>query len=176
MRADKIVCLGDTIGYGPDPAPCLDLVENACAVRLMGNHEYAVLGKLSPRQINRTAKISLSWTHDRLADRAMPQIADLPLTASLDGMCFVHASPWEPDKWRYVLSPGEAEVAFKHFDQRVCFNGHSHIPMIFALADRQIRRQAGHDFHPNEETRYIVNVGSGRAAERQRPPRVLRHL
>lgn len=159
-KADRIICLGDTIGYGPDPEPCLDLVEKTCEVKLMGNHEYAVIGKLSPQQINRTAKISLSWTQDQLADTAMPRITDLPLAASMNDLYFVHASPWEPDKWRYVLSPGEADAAFKHFEQRVCFNGHSHLPMIFAFGDNQIRRQAGHDFQPNEETRYIVNVGS----------------
>ncbi len=159
-KADKIVCLGDTIGYGPDPLACLDIVERACDMRLMGNHEYAVLGRLPSSQINRTAKISLSWTHDQLAESALPRITSLPLVASLNGAYFVHASPWEPDKWRYVLTAGEAEVAFKHFEQRICFNGHSHLPMIFASADSQIRRQAGHDFVPNEATRYMVNVGS----------------
>lgn len=158
--ADKIVCLGDTIGYGADPLPCLELVEKRCETRLMGNHEYAVLGKLPSQQINKTAKIALAWTQHQFQDNAMSRIASLPMTAEQDDLFFVHASPWEPSRWRYVLSAGEAEAAFKCFDQRICFNGHSHLPMTFALCEEQIRVKAGHDFQPNEETRYIVNVGS----------------
>ena len=160
QQADKIVCLGDTIGYGADPIPCLEAVETRCETRLMGNHEYAVLGKLPSQQINRTAKIALNWTQNQLQDNVMSRIADLPMTAAMGDLFFVHASPWEPTRWRYVLSPGEAEAAFKNFDQRICFNGHSHLPMIFALADNQIRVKTGHGFQPNEDTRYIVNVGS----------------
>jgi diadenosine tetraphosphatase ApaH/serine/threonine PP2A family protein phosphatase len=160
QQAEKIVCLGDTIGYGADPIPCMDLVERHCDTRLMGNHEYAVLGKLPSLQINRTAKISLAWTQAQLQDSAFSRIANLPMTASIGDLFFVHASPWEPERWRYVLSAGEAEAAFRNFSQRICFNGHSHLPMIFASADNRIRVQAGHQFQPNEETRYIVNVGS----------------
>lgn len=160
QRADRIVCLGDMIGYGPDPLPCLDVIEKSCQVRLMGNHEYAVIGKLSSNQVNSTAKIALQWTHAQLADDAIPRISNLPFTATIDGLFLVHASPCEPEKWRYILSPGDAELAFKHFTQRICFNGHSHLPMIFALSDNQLRRQTGHDFCPGDVTRYIVNVGS----------------
>ena len=160
QQAEKVICLGDTIGYGADPIPCLELAEQRCDIRLMGNHEYAVLGKLPSQQINKTAKIALSWTQHQMEDNAMSRIAGLPMTASLNDLFFVHASPWEPDRWRYVLSVGEADAAFKSFDQRICFNGHSHLPMIFASSEDQIRVKAGHHFQPNEETRYIVNVGS----------------
>jgi len=160
QKVDKIYCLGDVIGYGSDPVACLDMVKQNCEVVLMGNHEYAVLGKLPSSQLNETAKVSIAWTQNQIDERLIPMISDLPTSASLGELHFVHASPYEPDHWHYILSPEHAELAFQHFTQRICFHGHSHLPTIFAGFGGQIRRQAGHDFQPNEETRYLVNVGS----------------
>lgn len=160
VKADTIYCLGDVVGYGSDPVPCLELVQRTCEVKLMGNHEYAVLGRLPFSHLNNTAKLSLSWTRSKVDERMVPLIADLPLSVEKEDLHFVHASPYEPDHWHYILSQSHAELAFKHFDRRICFAGHSHLPMIFSGFEGYVRRQAGHDFVPNEESRYIVNAGS----------------
>jgi predicted phosphodiesterase len=160
QKVDAIYCLGDVIGYGSDPIPCLDLVQSSCAVRLMGNHEFAVLGKLPMYQLNDTAKVSISWTQSQVPDRVIPRISDNPFETTIDDLQFVHASPYEPEKWHYVLSTADSELAFRHGHKRLCFNGHSHVPMIFATGEGVIRKQAGHDFQPFEDTRYLINVGS----------------
>lgn len=160
-QVDRIHCLGDVVGYGCDPGACLALVDKSCEIKLMGNHEYAVIGILPLEAMNSLARQSIQWTKGQLDDREVSQIADFDMMAEDAGCCLVHASPHKPDDWHYVLSESEATAAFKHFDQTLAFHGHTHLPMIFAQTPHgKIRTIVGHDFDPAEETRYLVNVGS----------------
>jgi diadenosine tetraphosphatase ApaH/serine/threonine PP2A family protein phosphatase len=91
----------------------------------------------------------------------LEMLSNLELEAVRTNCLLVHASPYEPDQWHYVLTLTEAGVAFEHLEQRICFNGHSHIPLIFSQSeDGAVHGKAGHDFDPLEENRYIINVGS----------------
>lgn len=160
-QVDQINCLGDVIGYGCDPLACLDLVDEHCAIKLMGNHEYAAIGVLPSNAMNLHARQSIHWTTSRLGDREIALITDFAMTA-VDADCLlVHATPYEPDEWHYVLSQQEAIEGFEHFDQKLAFHGHTHLPLIFAQnPDGTVRTVVGHDFDPDEESRYMVNVGS----------------
>ena len=160
-QIDKVHCLGDVIGYGCDPVACLELVDKHCDIKLMGNHEYAAIGVLPSEAMNLHARQSIGWTLGQLSDREISMIADFDMTAEEDGHCLVHASPFEPDEWHYVLDRQAALRAFGQFDHQVAFNGHTHLPMIFCLTPTgTIRSIVGHDFDPDEESRYLVNVRS----------------
>ncbi len=161
QQADEIHCLGDVIGYGCDPVACLKLVGELCEVKLLGNHEYAVLGLLSDENMNQLARESMHWTIGQLSDHELSVIADYEMEAQRPGCRLVHASPCEPNRWHYILTMDEATVAFENFDEPLCFFGHTHVPAIYNLSqDGRIRHQTGHDFDPDEEARYLVNVGS----------------
>ena len=67
QNVDRIYCLGDVVGYGADPVPCLDLARQRCTGILMGNHEHAVLGLLEPANLNEIARNSLSCTSEQLS-------------------------------------------------------------------------------------------------------------
>lgn len=160
-QVDKIHCLGDVIGYGCDPVACLELVAKHCEIKLMGNHEYAALGVLSAEAMNQHARTSIQWTVGRFSDRDISIIADFDMSATDAGCLLVHASPYESDNWHYILSQHEASEAFEAFDQKLAFHGHTHLPMIFCQApDGKIRTIVGHDFDPDEDSRYLANVGS----------------
>lgn len=160
-QVDKIHCLGDVIGYGCDPVACLELVSKHCEIKLMGNHEYAAIGVLSSESMNQHARTSMHWTVGKLGDRDISMIADFDMTATDADCLLVHASPHEPDDWHYILSQHEAAEAFEAFDQKLAFHGHTHLPMIFCEApDGKIRTIVGHDFDPDEESRYLANIGS----------------
>ncbi len=160
-KVDAVYCLGDVVGYGSDPGPCLELVDKRCEVKLLGNHEYAALGLLPTQLLNQVARSSLAWTQNQLNDRHFSIIAEFTLDADYDVLHFVHASPFEPEKWHYVLTEPEARAAFGKLEGHICFIGHSHLPLIFAEnPDGSIRQQVGHDFQPDEECRYLVNVGA----------------
>jgi predicted phosphodiesterase len=158
---DRIHCLGDVIGYGCDPVPCLHLVAERCEVKLMGNHEYAAIGVLPDEAMNIHARQSIHWTITKLTDREISLIAGFELTARQEDRLFVHSSPFEPDDWHYILTPEEATEAFEHTDSRLVFHGHTHLPVIFCLTPAgRIRTVVAHDFDPDEDSRYLINVGS----------------
>jgi predicted phosphodiesterase len=160
-RPDEVWCLGDVVGYGCDPIPCLDLINRTCSVKLVGNHEHAVLGLDPIETYNDAARESAEWTRNTLTGREQEMIRSFAVTHEAEGILAVHASPFEPEEWYYVLSAAEAEDAFAAFDGNVCFHGHTHIPVIFThVPGGKPRRKAAHDFDPLEENRYLVNVGS----------------
>jgi len=161
LRVDEIHCLGDVVGYGCNPIECLNLIDKNAKVKLMGNHEYAILGHISTDTYTAIAKMSTEWTRNTLTDREFSIISDFKMKKSFDNILMVHASPYENDYWRYILTPEEAYRAFEDISEKICFYGHSHIPMIFTESSSGLpRRQVGHDFDPFEESRYLVNIGS----------------
>ena len=161
QKVDAIHCLGDVIGYGTDPIPCLETVAKYCDVKLMGNHEYAALGLISTEHYNSAAKDSSEWTKTQLGDNELSMIADYEMTHSFDNFFLVHASPFDPEKWRYIIAPNAAIEGFMHFSEKICFIGHSHLPQIFIEQEDALPRcLTGHDFLPDRENRYIINVGS----------------
>ncbi len=161
FHVDAIHCLGDVIGYGPDPGPCVELVNTTCDIKLMGNHEQAACGMLSVETYNPAARKSALWTIEQLSDAHFDMIRRYRIDAHRENMYLVHASPYHPDEWRYILSPEEALLAFSCFEEQICFNGHTHLPVIFSESPNgDPRLRVGHSFMPDEHTRYIVNIGS----------------
>ncbi len=160
-HVDRIHCLGDVVGYGSDPLACLELVSESCDIRLMGNHEYAILGLESTESYVQAARVSAEWTRKQLTEDKFALIAGFEMEHVSDELHLVHASPFEPDLWHYILSPEEAAMAFEHFRGSICFHGHSHLPLIFSEVPGSLPRQKiGHSFFPDEENRYLVNIGS----------------
>lgn len=161
QKVDAVHCLGDVVGYGADPRACLRLVMQSCDVRIMGNHEAAVLGLESTDQYLDDARMASEWTRRQLDDDDLAELGKFELQRSLDDCFLVHASPYRPQQWRYVLGLTEAVLALESLSGPMGFNGHSHIPTIVSLdpAGRP-RFKAGHDFEPNRDVKYLVNVGS----------------
>ncbi len=158
---DEVHCLGDVVGYGADPLACLDLVYRHCRVKLMGNHEYAVLGLQSTDHYNEAARESNGWTVTQMDDRAISRIADFAMDANLDDIYLVHASPFQPDKWHYVSDRRSAQAALGAMPDKLGFCGHTHIPgLISDNPSGPPRSRVGHDFMPDSERRYLINVGS----------------
>lgn len=161
QQVERIYCLGDVIGYGADPVECLDLVSQRCELILMGNHEYASLGLVSTQSYNEVARTTTEWTRGRMGTRETELMADLPMDHIEDGMHFVHSSPFEPDRWHYIVSPESALLAFQHLDGQICFFGHSHVPMVFEENPSGLPYcYPGESFVIQPEKRYLVNIGS----------------
>ena len=160
-EVDSIHCLGDVVGYGADPAACLKLVVEHCDTKLLGNHEYAALGLQSCENFNDAAKASTEWTQQTLDDDSIAVMTDFALDRPMDDMYLVHASPFEPSRWHYILSATDAVSGFEFLKQNIGFFGHSHIPAILREKPNGLPSfQTGHDFTADPEGRYLVNVGS----------------
>jgi diadenosine tetraphosphatase ApaH/serine/threonine PP2A family protein phosphatase len=140
QRVEAIYCLGDTIGYGPNPRECLDLVAAHCKVILLGNHDQAALS--GPVNFREHAVRALVWTQAQLqasvANGAEPRwldfLASLPHFHAEGDLLFVHASPRDPLN-EYVF-PLCVQVPFLMADlfarvRGCCFLGHTHQPGVF---------------------------------------------
>lgn len=152
----KIYCLGDIVGYGPDPNKCIQLVQERCDVALMGNHDYAAIGLANIEYFNDYAKMSTYWTINTLTENSKEYLRELPFFHQTDNMMMVHASPTNPSFWYYVLSIHDAQIEMKSFNEAMCLIGHSHVPVIYS--NKNTFRKTPFNFEPNEK--YIVNAGS----------------
>ena len=159
--ADAILCLGDVVGYGADPIPCVEKLADREARLIAGNHEYGTTGRLDLRWFNPYARAAALWTASRLDDAHRTFLAGLPPALEVEDATLVHASPRNPEDWDYLISAEEGFEAFSAFTTRLCFVGHSHRPAAWSLGS------SGPEFDPLPETvrfesgrRYIVNVGS----------------
>ncbi len=154
---EAVYCLGDIVGYGPNPNECVELVSQRCIKVVIGNHDHAALGLTSTEYFNDFAKISTHWTTNNLSEENKNYLHSLEFTYSSDQFLAVHSTPSAPTLWHYILSEMDAQHEFKYFDERICFIGHSHFPIIF-------NDRAGFTRAPKVKLesgdKFIVNVGS----------------
>ncbi len=174
----RIICLGDIVGYGPDPLTCVDLVRERCEWSLMGNHDFGVL--YEPTNFNPGAESAAFWTRDQFdaePDKALRaarydflgrlrvRVVDTPPGAPFPILA-VHGSPRRPIN-EYIFpddattSPDKLEAIFDRVD-RLAVVGHTHVPGVFTDEP---------DFYPPDELgeqgyrfleheKAVVNVGS----------------
>lgn len=149
---DEIICLGDIVGYGANPNECLDLVRSCTKNILLGNHDEAAVNLKNIQDFNPFAQTAAAWTHNMLTSENKSFIGTLPYTLELQGLLFVHSSPYEPHEWHYIISFLDRQLNFGYFTAPVCFFGHSHYSGVY-----------GEDFGANEFTKgkkFLINVGS----------------
>ena len=132
-QVDRIVILGDVVGYGPDPVWCTDKVRamvQAGALCIMGNHDQAI--GTADDALNITARRAINWTRPLLDDGHRAFLAGLPMTARMEDLLFVHASANAPEDWIYVTNESRALGAFRSTDARLIFCGHVHQPALMS--------------------------------------------
>lgn len=168
-----IVCLGDVIGYGPQPDRCLEALAGKCMVAVRGNHEDALFDPAIAETFNPVARVAIEWTRRRLRPEHVAAIR--PMRAVHDQspylMC-VHDTPVPPSTTGYVGDPCTAALAFRGVDARVCCLGHTHVPMAFStesvrcedrLTPMDVEATILHEDEPYElrkTGRHILNPGS----------------
>lgn len=173
QETDRIVCLGDIVGYGPEPNPCVARVREVSKVTVVGNHDYAALGRIDTLGFNEYARAAAEWTASALDKDSIEFLGSLPLKTVLDGMHLVHASPLDPERWTYILSYQEAKRQLAAFPEQICFVGHSHLPIVVEEEGDEIRALPFSSDIPvriHKDRRYLVNVGSV-GQPRDRDPR-----
>ncbi len=160
-RVEKVVFLGDAVGYGADPNACVKQLAHLCDICLLGNHDYVAMGLESPRYFNIMAQQSIIWTQKILERSAIKRLSDFSLDATLLDYYFVHATPEKPLEWNYLLTPDDAARNFGAVAQNFCFIGHSHLPSVFCRRpDETIATFHESEFTAEPGCRYLINVGS----------------
>ena len=129
---DETWALGDLVGYGPDPAACIDLLRQHDARCVAGNHDLAVSGRLGLEMFNEYAAAAARWTVGQLGKTDVEYLQGLPLRLEMHGFTAVHGSPRDP-VWEYVVNSVAALAAFEDIGTPSCLVGHSHVPFICRL-------------------------------------------
>lgn len=170
-QVDSVWCLGDVLGYGPDPNECVERLRGLPSqICLIGNHDAAALGKLDLNTFNYEARYSARWTQSVLTHENRQFLLSLPEKREALGITLAHGSPRSPI-WEYVLDRIIAYENFEYFQTRFCFVGHTHVPLAFTLDGEKIIAQTLHDLEvPAVTGRMILNPGSV-GQPRDRDPR-----
>ena len=158
---NQILCLGDVIGYGPEPHECLDLLRQFNHLCIAGNHDLAAVGKIETTDFNGDAAIANSWTAQQLCIEDQEYIKLLKLQLEINGITLVHGSLRDPT-WEYLLSTSSATANIHLLNTPLCFVGHSHVPIVFTRSNDIVCHQLLSDGEslPLISDKMIVNPGS----------------
>ncbi len=130
-NVDAYWCLGDIVGYGPDPNECISVIRNLPnLICVRGNHDAAVLGEVDQHTFNHEASLAITWTKRNLNAESQEFLLGLPEKEVIDDITIVHGSPRNP-VWDYVMDYQTALRTFQFFDTRICMIGHTHVPAIW---------------------------------------------
>ena len=158
---DRMICLGDIVGYGAEPDECVELVSARCEATVMGNHDAAVLGTADTSHFSIPAREAVEWTAGRLSADNRRYLRDLPYSMEFDSFEIVHSTPEDPPAWHYLLSEFDAAALYDSFGADLLFYGHTHRACVFQRSGGgEVNRLEPQGFAPAAGNRYIINAGS----------------
>jgi predicted phosphodiesterase len=167
-KYDQVLCLGDLVGYGPDPNPVIERVRAMATVIIRGNHDRACSGLIDAAEFNPLARLATQWTRDQLTPEHIEFLRSLPPgPVIVQGVQIVHGSLLDEDE--YLLGPGQALPELRNLATPAIFFGHTHYQGGFMLTGtgrfQSIRCSSKQDGRTlvltlEEGTRYLINPGS----------------
>jgi len=158
--AERLWCLGDSVGYGPDPAAVLAILRGRDALIVAGNHDLVACGRMDVDDFNPAAAAAALWTRDILDESDRAFLASLPLVTSSGDFTLVHGTLRHPE-WEYLLAPEQAAAHFALQQTPYSLVGHTHLPMVAredADGPKMARLAAGQTV-PLGPQRLILNPG-----------------
>jgi diadenosine tetraphosphatase ApaH/serine/threonine PP2A family protein phosphatase len=160
-QPDELWCLGDLVGYGPQPNECCDVVAARADLCLAGNHDLVVLGSLSIRDFAGDAATAARWTQTVLETGAREFLAGLEPSGRRDGVELFHGSARDP-VWEYVLSGEAAWWTLEATTAPLVLVGHSHVPLAIFLDGEDLGGGLAPDTTVVDLTagRWLLNPGS----------------
>jgi predicted phosphodiesterase len=169
QKVTHFACVGDIVGYGPNPKECLDIVRQMNCPIVKGNHDEYCASENHLEGFNPMAAEGIFWTRKQLTDDDKEYLRNLKYVRPVESFTIVHATLDMPQKWQYVFDKLAAAASFSYQTTQMCFNGHTHVPIAFIRASTitggvytKIQMKIGY--------KYFINVGSV-GQPRDRDPR-----
>jgi len=158
---DGIWCLGDLIGYGPDPNECVERLRPLVEMCVAGNHDWACIGKLDISDFNTDARRACCWTQGALSPASRAYLEMLPQILIQGDYTLAHGSPRYPI-WEYLFHSLSARENSAHFQTPYCFVGHTHVPLMFRLEDDAVETvvPTANSAYSISTGRWIINPGA----------------
>ncbi len=169
MGVDKIVCLGDIVGYGASPNECLDIVRERQLTSIIGNHDMVACGRGEPYNFNPIARDAALWTRNELTEENRDFLSSLPHQRQIEDFMIVHGAISDPDL--YIFSSFEASIEFNLMVKaKTCFFGHTHVKVYYVYSHGRAEGFTDDEIELSGENLYLVNPGSV-GQPRDRDPR-----
>jgi len=156
---DQIICVGDVVGYAACPRECIAIIRERNILTVAGNHDCAAVEKTTIEYFNPDARDAILWTRDQLSPEDKDFLQSLPLTADIDELTLVHSTLHAPELFDYIQTVYDAFLSLQALRNRVCFMGHSHVPITF-FDDKPISYFMEPEILLAESEKILVNVGS----------------
>ncbi|MBN1893472.1 metallophosphoesterase family protein [bacterium] len=158
---DRFICIGDVVGYGPDPNACVEKVREISDAVVAGNHDFAAAGRISTADFNENAAQAILWTQANLNPDSAHFLHELPMVFEYGDITAVHATPESPAEWHYILSENDAKRSLAASPTLICLVGHTHVPCIFVKdPEGGISLKEDHQVHFRSGEKYLINAGS----------------
>lgn len=161
-NVDELVCIGDTVGYGPQPEECCEKIRKLTRHTILGNHDAAVSGRMDYSYYYDAAREALDLHSSLVSAESMEWLKSLPYSAQDDGTHFCHGSPLDLEQFEYIFTVDQASTCIPIWEDlgQITFIGHSHLCKAYALGRERVYEVITKDFEVHPEFRYIVSVGS----------------
>ncbi len=158
---EMFICLGDIVGYGPEPAKTMSLLAKTGAVSIAGNHDDAVAGRTAGDDFIDLARDAAARHAECIGANGCATLSNLQYTCTFGEAIGAHGDFTEPEEFHYIEDEQDAAANFEATDARIAFVGHTHVPAIF-LTGRSgaVYKIDPQDFTIEDTKRYIVNPGS----------------
>ncbi len=152
LSYDRVISLGDQVGYGPHPNEVIDILRERKIPTVLGNHDAGAVGRISLRMFREPNHSLLAWTRDHLTAENRAYLLKAPLILQEDNWIAAHASPVDPEHWTYLNSAPLCRNVLAQIDQTFCLVGHTHMPGVVSDRIGALRVKPGH--------RFVINPGS----------------
>ncbi|HIA03264.1 MAG TPA: metallophosphoesterase [Myxococcales bacterium] len=159
---DRLVCLGDIVGYGAEPNECCDIIREKADITILGNHDAVLVGKLDEEYCHSAARRALRYSAEQLSDTNYDFLASLKYKTYEDDSCFCHGSPINAEDFEYVFSLDQAATLTAHFSSlsKVTFVGHSHVTTAYLVTPAMSLQMSAPRLQLRDGVKYVFNVGS----------------
>lgn len=162
---DKIVCIGDIVGYGAKPSECIAFIRDHGIDTVRGNHDHYTTLTDNDWDIQPYALEVIQWTRKNISSDQMEWLGSLPFKMSIDGVLFVHASleAFDGEYWPYILDTKTALFHFFAQDTKFAFFGHTHIPLFFTYDENNrisIEILKSRTIPKDTKCKYLINPGA----------------
>jgi predicted phosphodiesterase len=162
VGVDRILCLGDIVGYGASPNECCDLLRSAGALSVQGNHDRAAVQPGEERWFTPAAKRCILWTREQLTEENRGGLAELSARVDVEGAHLCHGAMFDADY--YTTTPDEASYSFRLMTERLCWIGHTHFAEWYeeevpGSIPIQTGAARGATLSLKGDSRYLINPG-----------------
>ncbi len=163
LGVDRVICLGDVVGYGASPNDCCDRIRSLASLTLLGNHDAAVSGRMDYAYYYDAARQALDWTVQQLDPDHVVWLRSLPYAHRVDDLAFSHGSPILPGEFDYIFALEQARELAPYFERlaSVSFIGHSHLCKAFVLGPAgEVEELEATRLELDAARKYILSAGS----------------